>query len=377
MSYQDDFINLIAPAAQWFAYQYSVKCPSAVIAQACHETGFGRGKGAEIKVAHHNYFGLKYRPNRVDCNSGYFRDGSYEEYKKGELTPISTDWYAFEDVAHGVCGYFEFLFLNTTRYESLKNISDPHEYLLKIKELGYATGSNYGENCYKVVEQYNLTRFDNLGVSKMIINVHAGHNPDGMVGYGAVGLIKESTEARKVKDLVIKKLQSLGHTVYDCTCDNGKSQGDVLQQIVKKCNAHTVDLDVSIHFNAGGGAGTEILVYGANSKSLGTAKNTVNTICALGFKNRGVKYRPDLYVLKNTKAPAMLIECCFVDSVDDIKRYNPELMAQAIVKGLTGQSVVEPIVDDGIIYRVQLGAYKNKANAEAKVNELKKQALRR
>ena len=37
----------------------------------------------------------------------------------------------------------------------------------------------------------------------MKINVHAGHNPDGKVACGAVGLIKESTEVRAVKDKVI------------------------------------------------------------------------------------------------------------------------------------------------------------------------------
>lgn len=85
----------------------------------------------------------------------------------------------------------------------------------------------------------------------MKINVHAGHNPDGKIACGAVGLIKESTEARKVKKEVIKLLRKKGHTVYDCTCQNGKSQTDVLKRIVTKCNQHKVDLDISIHFNSG------------------------------------------------------------------------------------------------------------------------------
>ena len=72
----------------------------------------------------------------------------------------------------------------------------------------------------------------------MKINVHAGHNPDGKIACGAVGLIKESTEARKVKKKVIKLLRKKGHTVYDCTCQNGKSQTDVLKRIVAKCNQH-------------------------------------------------------------------------------------------------------------------------------------------
>ena len=37
----------------------------------------------------------------------------------------------------------------------------------------------------------------------MVINVHAGHNPDGKVACGAIGIIRESTEARNVKNEVI------------------------------------------------------------------------------------------------------------------------------------------------------------------------------
>ena len=180
-----------------------------------------------------------------------------------------------------------------------------------------------------------------------IYNISAGHNPDGKVACGAVGLIQESTEARAVKNLVISKLQSLGHTVYDCTVDNGKSQSDVLQQIVKKCNAHKVDLDVSIHFNSGANdksgngktTGTEVLVYSSKSASLSEAKNIVNAISALGFKNRGIKYRTDLYFLRKTTSPALLIECCFVDDKDDVNLYSAETMATAIVRGITGQTV--------------------------------------
>ena len=72
------------------------------------------------------------------------------------------------------------------------------------------------------------------------INVHAGHNPDGKNGSGVIGLIKESTEARKVKKQVIKYLRLWGCKVYDCTVDNGKNQKDVLEKIVKKCNERSL-----------------------------------------------------------------------------------------------------------------------------------------
>lgn len=179
-------------------------------------------------------------------------------------------------------------------------------------------------------------------VNNMKINVHAGHNPDGKIACGAVGLINESTEARKVKKEVIRLLKKKGHKVYDCTCTNGTSQTDVLKRIVTKCNKHKVDLDVSIHFNAGAGdkkgngntTGTEVYVYSSTSAAKPAAERVVKQIEALGFKNRGVKIRTDLYVLRRTNSPAMLIECCFVNDKDDVELYDYKKMAAAIVAGI-------------------------------------------
>jgi N-acetylmuramoyl-L-alanine amidase len=230
----------------------------------------------------------------------------------------------------------------------------------------------------------------------MVINVHAGHNPDGKIACGAVGLIQESTEARKVKDEVISQLRQLGHTVYDTTVDNGTSQSDVLVKIVKKCNEHDVDLDISIHFNSGAKdasgngktTGTEVYVYSSASKAKSYAESIADAISKIGFKNRGVKYSQNLYVLRKTKAPAMLIECCFVDDKDDVELYDSRIMASNIVFGITGEVVEDKAEestdaeataqdaetttgDNTSVYRVQVGAYSQKANADAMAAKVK------
>lgn len=167
-----------------------------------------------------------------------------------------------------------------------------------------------------------------------IYNVHGGHNFNVP---GASGYFSETEQDRGVKNRVIAGMQSLGHTVYDCTDESGKSQNANLANIVGKCNAHAVSLDISIHFNASNGAGhgVEVLCYDASTS--GVAQNVCNAVAALGFSNRGVKYRRDLYVLRSTKSPAILIECCFCDHQGDAAIYNVDAMAQAIVKGITGQ----------------------------------------
>lgn len=185
----------------------------------------------------------------------------------------------------------------------------------------------------------------------MKINIHAGHNPDGKVASGAVGLIKESTEARTVKDKVIQHLKKAGHTVYDCTCNNGTNQSDVLKKIVAKCNAHKVDLDVSIHFNSGANdkkgdgksKGVEVLVYSEKSKAYDTAKRVCDKLSTIGLKNRGVKVRDDLYFLKHTNASALLIEVAFTDDFDDVEIYkkNVDKIAKYIAESLVNKTIEE------------------------------------
>ena len=179
-------------------------------------------------------------------------------------------------------------------------------------------------------------------------NIHAGHNPDGKVACGACGIIKESTEARKVVKYLIEYIKSVGHTVYDCTCNDGTSQSDVLVKIVKKCNQHTnIDLDVSIHFNSGASdekgngktTGVEVLINSDSSKAKPYAARICKKVSALGFKNRGVKVRNDLYVLKHTNAPALLVECCFVDDKDDCNLYNAKKIAKAIAEAILYKSI--------------------------------------
>ena len=175
----------------------------------------------------------------------------------------------------------------------------------------------------------------------MIINVHAGHS---LKCRGASGLLDEVNEDRAVKNKVIALLRNEGHTVYDCTDDNGKDQNSNLKAIVNKCNDHKVDLDVSIHLNAGGGTGTEVYIYSDSSKAKDEAERIAKNISnALGIRNRGVKTSTKLYVLRKTNSPALLVECCFVDNAIDKVKWNAEKCAKAIVEGILNKNVSEHV----------------------------------
>lgn len=171
----------------------------------------------------------------------------------------------------------------------------------------------------------------------MKIGIDCGHTMFG-ADYGAVGIKAESNLTREVGTKVISKLQALGHTVIKCYKDTCNSLNDSLSYRTNTANNNNVDLYVSIHFNAFNGSayGTEVFTYGG--EELPQARAVLNNICTLGYTNRGLKDGSGLYVLKHTKAKAMLIECCFCDNAGDMNKYNAENMANAIVKGLVGQT---------------------------------------
>lgn len=75
---------------------------------------------------------------------------------------------------------------------------------------------------------------------------------------------------------------------------------------------------------------------------------------------------------------AILIECCFIDSAEDMNRYDAESMANAIVLGLVGRLPEEPKpqpIQEGIFYRVVVGFYQDRSNADDMVNKLKSQGI--
>ena len=168
-----------------------------------------------------------------------------------------------------------------------------------------------------------------------VYNVHGGHN---FIVPGAKGLLDETTEDRKVTARVISALRAAGHTVYDCTDDSGRTQGRNLANIVAKCNAHPVDLNISHHLNAGGGTGVEVWCYDEKTKDIAAAI-CQNVSAALGIPNRGVKYSKSLYVLRKTSGRAILVECCFVDNQNDASHWDADKCGDAIASAIAGKAV--------------------------------------
>lgn len=172
----------------------------------------------------------------------------------------------------------------------------------------------------------------------MKFGIDIGHNYPPDTGAPGIPGTKKSEDAlaMAVGKLVIQKLIKAGHTVIECNpSEPCATVRESLQQRVDKANAENIDIFVSIHFNdseENTAHGAEVFAISPIGKQY--AKSVCLEICKLGFKSRGVKDGSHLFVVRETEAPAILIECCFCDNKQDMEIFNAELMAEAIAKGL-------------------------------------------
>lgn len=154
-----EFITKISGYVKKYAPAYGILVYSPIIAQAILESGWGESK---LASQYHNYFGLK-------CGSKWTGRSvnltTSEEYTPGVHTTIKDNFRVYDSMEDGVKGYFEFIQLE--RYHNLRGITDPKKYLETIKADGYATSSTYVEKTYKLITQYDLTKYDKEEVKAM------------------------------------------------------------------------------------------------------------------------------------------------------------------------------------------------------------------
>ena len=162
-----------------------------------------------------------------------------------------------------------------------------------------------------------------------------------------------------------------------------KDENDPLTDEIKECNSYKPDLAIDIHNNAGGGDGAEAFYHHGGGKGKTLAENILKEIVKIGQNSRGAKIKKnasgkDYYgFIRQTTAPAVIVECAFIDNATDRQilatSEKQKAMGQAIAHGVLKTLGVKVQADTGkkTIYRVQVGAFENKENAEAVRAKLK------
>lgn len=150
-------------------------------------------------------------------------------------------------------------------------------------------------------------------------------------------------------------------------------------------NRNTYDYFISFHRNAfqpEQAKGVETYTYlNGGSKSKGLAQNIQTSLVALGFTDRGVK-EANFHVLRETKAPAVLVEIGFIDNSGDNALFDSKRteIIKALAKAILSQIGIEYVeaaapapqpTDGQTFYRVMAGSYGVRENAENQVQKLK------
>lgn len=156
---------------------------------------------------------------------------------------------------------------------------------------------------------------------------------------GAQGLIDEVTEAIKVTKRVTAILRGAGIVTNYIEDNVSKKQSDNIRWLITQHNKTDRQIDASIHFNSSAGThsrgiGTETLIH--NGKNIDNATAITDAISKVsGLKNRGVKIRSDLGLLKGTNKPCYLIEVCFVNDSVDVAIYRRDF--DKICRAIAGE----------------------------------------
>lgn len=145
----------------------------------------------------------------------------------------------------------------------------------------------------------------------------------------------------RAAQLLTPKLEELGCEVI--RADDPTGEEDVsLEARVAGANKLGADVYISIHHNAGinGGSGGGTVVYvckDAQERSYQLQEAVYrHTAARTGLVGNRANPNPekDLYILRNTTMPAILIECGFMDSTTDTPIILTEEFARQIAEGI-------------------------------------------
>lgn len=163
-------------------------------------------------------------------------------------------------------------------------------------------------------------------MQKLKIGLNIGHYGT----KGAVGFLDEVVLNHSVYDALKPFLEHQGHTVIPLNV----AKTPDYEYATNLANTKALDIIISLHHNSNpdkSANGTEVLHYPSSKVGKEYASQLSAKISqALGTKNRGAKARNDLYIIKNTKAPCVIVESCFVSNKEDCQKWDSKKIAGAI-----------------------------------------------
>ncbi len=195
------------------------------------------------------------------------------------------------------------------------------------------------------------------------------------------GNTNECDQCNRIAEAAEKHLRRNGYEVKRAP------KGQNMNVSIRESNAWGADVHIPIHTNAGGGKGPLVMVYSTESGNLKYANPVYEQLKAIASQGGGYSVRRDadflgytLSEIRDTSAVAVYCECEFHDNTGLAQWIvnNVDKIGAAIAKGICkadGKAYVDenpaPTPGANVIYRVQVGAFSVKANADVMAAKLK------
>ena len=147
----------------------------------------------------------------------------------------------------------------------------------------------------------------------------------------------------RVVDLVLEGLKEYeGYEIIRCDDPTGKADYS-LKKRTDTANAFDADIYIGIHHNAGGGSGIVVYAYpGVGAKTLELQKTVYDCLIA-STGNKGNRASPlakaNFHEVRETKMPAVLCECGFMDHPVDTPLILTDKYASQLAQGFVNAIV--------------------------------------
>lgn len=175
-SSKEDYLNKVAEIAVKL-YPYTRILPSVVISQCCLENGFGTAQDAIELTKRSNLVGQKADLINSTWQDQTVWDGTKFSKRTPEVyggvpTTITAAFRVFPNYAYSILDYELFLThvkLSATQYKyrDVVGMTDPEKMITLISKRGYATGTTYISSNMRIINQYNLTKYDKQAMAAL------------------------------------------------------------------------------------------------------------------------------------------------------------------------------------------------------------------
>jgi len=209
---------------------------------------------------------------------------------------------------------------------------------------------------------------------------HGGSDP-GAVGNGLQEKNVTLSISKRIRDILISE--------YENVTIRMSRTGDETVSLTSRTNAANswgADFYLSVHINSGGGTGFESYVYPRVGRPTKTYQEHIHNkvIEQINLRNRGLK-EANFHVLRESHMPAVLTENGFIDNSGDAANLKNvdfiERLARGHVNGIVASfqlsKKVQPRPSQPTnppangLFRVQIGAFKDRNNADTVENKAK------